>query len=282
MHKLNFLKRHFSHLPAQGTDEWLASRRTRFGGSEVAAVVGKCPYKSSTDMLKSKTEMTFTPSAACSFGRIMEPVAKAMIEIEGHTIHEFGAIPSTDLPLCYSPDGLIVDKNELVLLEIKCPWRRSKIAEVPKHYTHQIQAGMHVLPCTTTWFYQFRFRLCSRAQMKDTPDYNRWIHCEGYKRCPKSQPLSWGYLHFEGEEPLVDLGKLSKDNEMALCKLDRRPFTIHIKPKEFPNTGILLPFKLMDKTKVVVAKDPSFMETHSDKLWTAFDTLLTRESKRDS
>lgn len=279
MEKLNFLLAQWAHLPPQGSDAWLAARRTRIGGSEIASAIGQSPYEKPADYVAKKRSAHRFTAAACTFGRVMEPVAKRIIEgLLDTVVHELGAVPSTRFPMCYSPDGLLLLNDELKLLEIKCPFRRSRLVEVPKHYLCQVQSGMNILPCESTLFYQFRFRSCRIEDMGTSVKYNRWMHTESYKRCPKIKPLRWGYLHWEADSDLIDLGALGKEDTHNLCVVDRLgTATQHWETTELPDEGYILPWKLFDYTTVDVPRDPDFLERHADRLWDIHRQLLPDE-----
>lgn len=275
MQKLNFLQQNWSHLPAQGTDEWLASRRTRIGGSEMASAIGMSPYQSADDLVVVKCAAKKLKAAPCTFGRILEPVAKLIIEEDYYfKIHELGAVPSTRYPVCYSPDGLAVCEDKLKLIEIKCPFRRSKLETIPPYYLCQVQTGMNVLPCEETLFFQFRFRLCPLAVLGNSKKYNRWLHTESYRRCAEETPSKWGWLHFEDECDMTDLGELHRDNADTLCIVDGLSAEIHMgTPDRVPDTGYVVPWKLFNHTCVRVPRDPMFLETHAETLWTLHSRL---------
>lgn len=275
MEKLAYLKSQYGHLPAQGTPEWLESRRTKIGGSEVASAIGECPYRKPTELVDCKKNQKFVRNAACTFGHVFEYVAKQVIKAEyAHEVHEMGAIPSSRWPVCYSPDGVIVDGDDLVLVEIKCPFRRSKIAEVPPHYLCQVQTGMSVLPCDRCNFYQFRFRICSIAQLGGSVKYNRWMHCESYKRAPNKSPIRWGFLHIPADTDLIDLGALSRDHEEKLCIINGLRNKLYFETKEMPFSGYVLPFKLFEMSLVEVPRDPAFLDKNGATLWKLHSDLV--------
>lgn len=274
MEKLAFLKTQWAHLPPQGSEEWLQSRRTRIGGSEIASAIGVSPFQMPHELITSKLENKRFKAAPCTFGRIMEPVAKEFIQRHyGWEIHELGAVPSTRFPMCYSPDGLCVDENELKLIEIKCPFRRSKIGNVPDHYRCQVQAGMNILPCEEAYFLQFRFRACKIADLGKSVKYNRWMHTESYKRCPEKKPVAWGYLHFDADTDLIDLGALQKEDVDKLCTVDNMKATLHWESKDMPLEGYVLPWKLFDHSFVRVPRIPLFLDNHCETLWSTHTAL---------
>lgn len=274
MHKLQFLRDAYGHLPPQGSDAWLQSRKTKIGGSEMATVLSRNPYMKSCKFVESKKTAKWSESAPCTFGRVFEVVAKQHMAQHGVTIHELGAIPSPRLPVCYSPDGVIVEEDDLVLLEIKCPWRRRKIGTVPDQYMCQIQTGMNILPCDRCYFYQFRFRLCVWEDLGPSVRYNRGIHYEWYKNCPPKKPLRWGYIHWPGKERLEDLGALTADTADNLCVIVKRRMEIHWESTEVPQGGYVLPFKLFDETKLEVDRDQGFLDDCAGSVWDVFKQLL--------
>ena len=275
MHKLQFLKTQYANLPSQGTDEWLKSRRTKIGGSEIASAIGRCPYRKPKQLVTQKRDTSRTHAPACTFGRIMEYVAKrVLLDDKDMEIHELGAIPCARFPMCYSPDGVIVVGNDLKLIEIKCPFRRSNIDKIPKHYLCQVQAGMNILPCEDALFIQFRIRLCRINQLGTGPKYNRWIHVESYKRAPEAPATHWGYLHFKHPRPITDLGAVGKDNIDSICKIDGMKFDIHMFEKDMPKTGFVMPFKVFKYTIVNVPRDARFLDTHQDTLWNVHRELV--------
>lgn len=271
MEQLNFILKNWAELPRQGSEAWFESRRTRIGGSEMAAAIGKSPYQTRHDLVVRKKERKRLRAAACTFGRIFEPVAKTFVEKElGVTVHEVGAIPATRVPVCYSPDGLMVVDEKLKLLEIKCPFRRSRLNIVPDHYLCQVQTGMSVLPCDEAFFYQFRFRACTLAQLGGSVKYNRWLHTESYKRCPEKKPIAFGWIYFRGEFELQDLGKLCKEKQDELCCVDGIEGNIHHGkpgPDDIPPAGWVLPWKLFEINKTVVPRDPCFIDKNYELIW---------------
>ena len=241
----------------------------------MAAALGLSPYMTTEDLVTRKKKATKLRAAACTFGRVMEDVAKQVIkDVYGYEIEELGAIPSTRYPLCYSPDGLVVCEDRLKLVEIKCPFRRSKLSEIPKYYLPQIQTGMNILPCEEALFYQFRFRCCKHTELGASTKYNRWLHSESYKRCPVSTPTHWGWIHFEDECDMIDLGALQPHEEENLCSVEGLDACMHRgKPERWPDTGYVLPWKLFDHTCARVPRDAHFLEEHSAEIWDAYKRL---------
>ena len=277
--RLQYIKSLQTNLPDQGTDEWLAARTNQFGGSEMATLLNKCPYKSKDDMIADKVTKKRFDAAPCSFGRIFEVVAKKYLrEILSYSISDFSGIKSSNYPIAYSPDGIAYRDCEdtLSLIEIKCPYRRRKIKEIPAHYIPQIQTGLNILPVDYGEFIQFRFRLCSLWDVDETAKYNRWIHWESRKHMPDQLPIMYGYIQFTNEGQYEDLGKLPPDRDKELCKLPRcRKSMIHMNeiPKR-PYRGKILGFKLFECTNILVERDEQYLKSKEAEIWQGYADLI--------
>ncbi len=267
MHKLKFLIEQYGHLPKQGTDAWLQSRKTKIGGSEVAAVMGKSHFCTYDELIANKKAAQPLVTAACTFGRVFEIVAKQHLASKGDEIHELGAIPCSRYPVCYSPDGVLVVDDDLVLVEIKCPWRRKHIEEVPVQYMYQIQTGMSVLPCEKCVFLQFIFRLCRVEDLGFNERYNRYLHFDSKKTMPPSKPRRWGFVHFAADTDLIDMGRLEPDTADNLCIADTLVAEVHWESHDIPTSGYVMPFKLFHETALTVARDAGFLDRIGKTLW---------------
>jgi len=292
--RLSYIKTLEIRLAPQGSDLWLENRLNQFGGSELASVFGSCPYKKRKDLISEKVNKKRFKAAACSFGRVMEDVAKKYLrEYLDYKIYDFGAIKSSSYPVAYSPDGIIHREDELILLEIKCPWRRYKLEEIPKHYLPQIMGGMSILPVDYCEFIQFRFRLCSVWDIGPSHKYNRWLHYEGQKRVPNTDPIIYGYIQFSESATMlnsnnnkvtfIDLGRCSPDNEELIAdlpKVEKRNIFINEIPRR-PFRGQILGFKLFDMTTKKVKRDPMYLENKSKELWEGYKELLDFKKKEN-
>lgn len=267
MHKLTFLLEQYGHLPKQGTDAWLQSRKTKIGGSEVAAVMGKSKFCTPSELIANKKAAKRLVTAPCTFGRVFEIVAKEHLHRKGIIIHELGAIPCSRYPVCYSPDGVIVVGENLMLVEIKCPWRRKRIEEVPEQYMYQIQTGMSVLPCESCVFLQFIFRLCKVGDLGPNERYNRFLHFDSKKTMPPRKPTRWGFVHFEADTDLIDMGTLEPESADKLCIADQLDAVVHWESTDMPSSGYVMPFKLFHETALKVERDPAFLDGIGDTLW---------------
>jgi len=283
--RLQYIKKSQIDLPEQGSDEWLNNRLNQFGGSEIASVLGESPYQKPKELIDGKINKVYKDQPACSFGRIFEVVAvKYLRDILDYKIYNFSSIKSSKYPIAYSPDGIVYRESieELTLLEIKCPYRRTKLQEIPKYYLPQIQTGLNILPVDYGEFIQFRFRLCSIWDLDDTPKYNRWLHSESRKRIPDVMPICYGYIEFP-DEPFQDLGRCGPKDAIKLCKLPKvRRSMVHL--NEYPRRpikGMILGFKLLGYTNIKVDTDADYLSSREEQLWARYLDLLQSKEKAD-
>ena len=276
--RLLYIKQSQATQFPQGSTEWFECRKVQFGGSEVAAVLGASPYKTPNDLIHQKIKPDLTPKPACAFGRLFEHVAKKyMRQIGRYVIHDFSCIKSSEYPVAYSPDGIIETKDQLILLEIKCPSRRKKIHTIPKDYYPQIQAGLNILPVDLGLFVQFRFKICRADQYGDTPEYNRYFHMESRIVYPPREPITWGYIEFRTPHTMFrNAGNLNKGEDLTLCllntyRINRIVFKEPIRPARCTT---ILPFKLFDESYLEVPIDRDYLYNHRHTLFKEFSKLL--------
>lgn len=110
----------------QGTDDWLAARRTGIGGSEIAALMGANPYATPLDVWLAKTGMAGDgriDSIPAEVGHVLEPfVAQLWLaERPGWAIHKPPALlrhPEVEVAIA-SLDYVATRDEEEIALEIK-------------------------------------------------------------------------------------------------------------------------------------------------------------------
>lgn len=269
MHKLQYLKAKFNNSNAQGSEDWLEGRRFAFGGSEMACVLNKDPYLQWTDLVRKKHLKENYIHDWTEWGKLFEPVAKIFIEKERQqTIHDFSSIPHPYYPVCYSPDGILVDQEDLVLLEIKSPIYRG-VKNIPDTYIHQVQTGLNIINCKHCLFAQFRFRRCALWNDPFSVQYDRKYHKEFRKRCPDKKPIAFGYLYWETENDLIDLS--TYDN-----MIDAKPYKhpkIIINEIIKPNKGFILMWKLFEINYDVIMPDKNYLKDREEYLWDKYKEL---------
>jgi putative phage-type endonuclease len=133
-----------------GTPEWHEARKG-LGGSDIAAVMDKNPYKSAFTLYAEKTgriDGNIDPSMPMKMGTAFEPVIRQLFQdnnSEWLKVHETGTWASIENPRSVAnPDGIIEwDDGSLGVLEIK--FSRMYWDKLPEHYNLQVQHYLSVL-----------------------------------------------------------------------------------------------------------------------------------------
>lgn len=129
----------------QGSPEWHAWRMGGLGASEVAAVIGVCPYNTPTDiwLVKTGRKKGFEGNSFTEHGKETEGKARARYELKHMEDMTDAIVVHPAFPICRaSLDGVRADGK--LILEIKCPVGHStidaaKAGKVPDHYWPQVQ-----------------------------------------------------------------------------------------------------------------------------------------------
>jgi hypothetical protein len=280
MLKLEYYKQKFQNLPSQGTEDWLKSRQYSFGGSEMASVLEK--NKNQTwEELKTSKQNNRTRSDPTEWGHLFENVAKYFIRKTWGDIHEFGSIPHPFYPVCYSPDGVMVIENELVLLEIKSPIKRG-VNKIPDTYQYQIQTGLNVISAKYCLFAQFRFRRCKWRTNPLNTVYDRKYHLEYRKRCKDMYPIAAGYFWWDTKQfPLKDLGVLDVMIDCMPDHHDGTPLLFINDWEHLPTTGIVLMWKLFEVVYSNIPTKKNFLHELEEQLWKKYEEMR-KEVKKET
>jgi putative phage-type endonuclease len=132
------------------TPEWHNARRG-IGGSDIASVMDKNPWKSAFQLWAEKTGQIsddIEPSMPMKLGTAFEPTIRNLFAKENEawlTVHETGTWQSKENSLLKANvDGIIEWKDgKLGVLEIK--FTRQYWDELPEHYNLQVQHYLQVL-----------------------------------------------------------------------------------------------------------------------------------------
>lgn len=174
----------------QGTAEWLADKKRRIGGSEIAIIADLNPYMNIDSLIKSKIGLSeFKGSMATRWGNLFEDVIQAYIEYDKNT-----TILGTDIMIIhsnvqnYSPDGIgvmavdfnisgnkkiVVSREQITLFEFKCPFTRIPKKNIPAYYKPQILSGLDIINCTEIGlFVEGVFRICDWTSLGDNNIFN--------------------------------------------------------------------------------------------------------------
>lgn len=143
-----------------GSPEWLAARRWRIGGSEIAQVLGWSRFGTRADLLAAKLNpVDKPPSRAMLRGTLLEPSVLSWGAAR-HGYQYADGSNSTYLHgvydwALYNPDALLVDDS---LVEVKTTadrskelgWGRAGTDQIPLYYRAQVAWGMAVMDLPET------------------------------------------------------------------------------------------------------------------------------------
>lgn len=145
----------------QGSQEWLDWRMSGIGASEIAALMGVCPYNTphSVWLVKTKRVKGFEGNSFTEHGKDTEAAARARYELQ--TMEDMPPACATHptFKMCLASfDGW--NKEQKKLLEIKCPVGESVITDalagiVSAHYLPQCQYQMGVAGADNLDFFVF-------------------------------------------------------------------------------------------------------------------------------
>ena len=171
-------------LIPQRSDEWFELRKKRITGSIVDTILRTNPFADYEELVCEKAGMpvVFRGNEATAHGTKCEPIAiSEYVRRTGRRVVELGLTPHTSTPLlAHSPDGISLSlSSEPVLLEIKCPLRRTiKPGKVPPYYMGQSQMGMDLFDVNYAHFVQYKPATDEHEETFDltvVPRENGWL-----------------------------------------------------------------------------------------------------------
>lgn len=273
--QLDYLKKNYNQLARQGSEAWLSGRRSRFGGSEIGLITNKkISTKKFENFCINKVEAVRCSNIFCWWGNLFEDIAKNFLtKINKWEIKEFGAIPSTNYPVAYSPDGVFIDEGELILLEIKCPFIRNtdQIKEIKTEYIKQVQMGMQILPIYKTKFCRFKFRKCFKSQLFKDGKYDMFFHKTSRKNDHGNIKAWWsGAVYWETNDAIVEEYDLNKYPTKIYYSFEDSNF---LEKCERYNTGKIMFFKCFDVDVQIIKKDKKFEDKFHKLIWLKYSLL---------
>lgn len=300
MYKLHYLLNKFNHINSNSNsnlienhDTWLEGRKHCIGGSDMFIIL-----KGKTDefnkLIQDKITKNNLQIDATNWGKMFEPVAKLILEQDLKIkIIEFDSIPHSYYPICYSPDGLFIQDNDLKLLEIKCPIMKSLNKPIQESYIDQVQTGMNIIPVKNCLFARYRFRRCALWCKPNSMEFDRFYHKEFKKRQIPVKPICYGYLIWkhqdENNKELIDLGIVE-----SIIKIKPRgpPTEIIIinydenleknKFKDFkPTSGYVLMWKLFEFKYDIIQPNLNFLKDNEIKIWEQYKILIDENNKKN-
>ena len=209
-----FLQEHQTGL-TQRSPAWVKARKHTIGASEIAALTGSSPFDTPTSLLRKKLHPPdLSKNVACAWGKLFEPFARAFIEWK-HSTQVFGHTISLNLAKTHplygkvtcSPDGYFQALDgSLVLLEIKCPFKRKIVVnKIPALYRDQVQTGLalsgELVP--KRLFVDCCFRMCALSQLGLNLNYNPTLNYGALHKTKTPFPQAWGLCILESKRQLT-------------------------------------------------------------------------------
>lgn len=188
----------------QNSPEWHARRLRGVGASEVAAVLGICPYNTAYQLWQVKTRRVegFEGNSFTLHGQETEGRARARYELL--TMEDmppaFAQHPKYEV--CFANlDGINSDNS--LILEIKCPKGRSTLDSalantVPAHYIPQVQYQLAVTGADLLHFFVYHDETKQQALVEVKPDIE-------YQGMLINEVLKfWEFVKTDTPPPLTD------------------------------------------------------------------------------
>lgn len=145
----------------QGSDEWLAWRRTKITSTDAASLMGVNPYKREIEVWQEKTGTANKrlDTKAMARGRELEAPARHIFIKESMINMTSKVIESDEFPwMAASLDGISDDGKKI--LEIKCPGQSShaadKCGKIRPYYYAQIQHQLMTTKAEVAYYMSFR------------------------------------------------------------------------------------------------------------------------------
>lgn len=279
MWKLEYYLAKFSYLAMQGSQDWLEGKSISFGGSEMSCILDKSKHEKWKSLKTKKISKIYEHCDITEWGHLFEVVSKIIITKEHGTIYEFGSIPHPYYPVCYSPDGVLIKDDDLVLLEIKNPVMNGIHKEIKQEYLDQVYTGMEIINVKHCLFARFRFRRCLLGTDPNNCVYDRFFHKEWRKRQKDAFPISYGYLHWKVDCELIDLSNV-ENMCTFIYKYNVKP-TIYIEQipeflcneKSTEKKGLILMWKLFEYKYDIIQPKRDYLKENEKKIWKRYKDL---------
>jgi hypothetical protein len=205
------------NLAPQGSEEWLKTRQSIIGGSELSILINKNPYTTIADLVASKCNLLpFSGNViATKWGNIFEEVTRNIVQmiylpdipLTEECIYETGSLEGVIPHHRFSPDGLTVLVKRMpngdfvptiVLLEFKSPLSTIPNKNIPPHYLPQVLAGMCDIDMVEAGlFVNAVFRKCTLDQFGNNSQYNQKFHkSDEKKKIILDDPIAIGIIGF--------------------------------------------------------------------------------------
>jgi hypothetical protein len=217
--KLNYILKHNQSQPKQRTSEWFQYRRLKIGGSEMHNICKLSNQYINTyiSFLLNKIDKKDFCVYPCIFGNTFENEICQYTEQKYNTvIYEMNVINYDKIDgVCYSPDGIGIVNNHIVLFEFKCPVTRVPASTIKYEYQCQINTGLQVLNyCKKCYYCEGEFKKCKLNDLYNYDKFDTRTHNVNLERDFKNLYASYGIMFIYTEKKdtdysLIDIGELN-------------------------------------------------------------------------
>jgi len=215
-------------LKSQGTQEWLSWRQKGIGSSDIAAIMGVCPFKSALDVYKEKLGGEGqVVNKWMQRGKDNEVYARIRFcEDTGKTFEPLTICHEDNERFIASLDGYCLSTKEV--LEIKTPGRKTvdmaAKGEIPIHYIFQIQWQLFVSGSELAYYFCDSPDTFEEYTIEVTPNYQLQGRLKEEAEKFLDQ-LDSGVLPDDGEDFLEDEVKRAKLDRMGDLKKEIKNLT---------------------------------------------------------
>ena len=208
--KIKFFLENNKNNPSQKTEEWYEFRKKRIGGSEMHYICNLKPTNITTfinGFLKGKIERKNMFIPQCQFGILFENEINHFTKLKFNTeIYEIGVVQYDKINnISYSPDGVGIIDNKIVLFEFKCPFSRVPDKEIKFDYKCQINTGLNVISmCEKCYYCECEFKKCSLNDLYTYDKFDFNLHNIKLNRDFTELYQSYGIVYFYQETEYLD------------------------------------------------------------------------------
>jgi putative phage-type endonuclease len=188
----------------QHSVKWLDLMKTTVGGSEIAALLGRNPYKSFAQVVVSKLDLIDGKKMIITnidmwWGTLFENVIKEYVEIilNCKIVGDKICITTPDGYIRCSPDGYtVLPSGDTIMFEFKCPSKRIPVKGViPNMYVPQVLLGLSLTPFIDYGiFCDAIFRRCAWENLGFNSYYNHKYHFKDLTANLGDSVLAWGVV----------------------------------------------------------------------------------------
>ncbi len=213
--------------PSQRTGEWIKYKNIRIGGSEMHYICKLSKNNLNSfinNFIYNKIDRKNIFIPPCEFGNLFENEIHKYTEIKYNTkIYDIGVIQYDKLKsTCYSPDGIGIVDDKIILFEFKCPYTRIPSEKIKYDYQCQINTGLHVIrECEKCYYCEGEFKKCKIDDLYNYNEFDKICHDVSIIRNFNKMYVTYGIIYIykqkdikndKKENEIIDIGCLNKYN----------------------------------------------------------------------